>query len=240
MKRNQSIFKFISTATLALFFSTFAFAQDKVSFANNITSVANQKPLTFEIDYIAEEDRDINLDLKDSNNKWVAGKKVTVKKGKGTVSIKLNKKGKFEDGNNYAVGVAIRPTGSTWKENLDRKSIKPFTIGGQQATPTEDSVRFVDTSKSIENKKPHTIEIAYTALEDRLIAVELKEPKKNQWIAGGRKKVTKGAGTVKINLYSKNAIPSGDNYHLIIAIRPVGASWKENIDKKVQKPFSVK
>lgn len=241
MRKNQSFLKKVGTTICALILSTSLFAQDKVSFAKQITHIANEKPLTFEIKYTATEDREINLDLKKfKDNKWVAGKKVKVKKGKGTVTIKLNKKVAFEDGNDYQVGVAIRPTGGTWKDNLDRKFIKPLTIGGENAVPTEDHVAFVDKSGSIENADRILIEVKYTALEDREISMELKNPKTNKWVAGSIKKVKKGSGIVKLRLYNKEGVKAGNHYQLNVSIRPVGTTWKETITKETIKPFTIK
>ncbi|MGY6647970.1 hypothetical protein [Wenyingzhuangia sp. IMCC45574] len=242
MRKNQSFLKAVCTGVLALFMSVNLFAQDAVSFADDNTSIANARPLEFKVNYTASDDREIMLSIKNSESKeWIAGRKVKVEKGEGAVSIKLNRKGGFEDGNNYEVNLIIMPVGGKWKDNLDKKAKKPFTIGETPVETKEDVVAVNVSSVKVNKNGVAFVEVNYTALDKRLIAVQIKDIKTKEEIASGRKSVETGSGTVKVRLTKKDGeIKKGENYHLIVSTRPVGATWKEIINKKGVKPFAVK
>lgn len=243
MRKFQSILKAVCTGVFVLLsVSTFA-QEDKVSFAKEYTTVANERPLKFDIDYVASDAREIMLSLKEPGQKnWIAGSRVKVKKGSGTVTIKLNRKEGFKNGNNFDLNVSILPVGGKWKDTTAKDRIHPLTIGDQTANaePTEDLVAIQVSSVTVNTNGVAFVEVEYTALDKRLIAVQIKDPKTKEEIASGRKTVNQGTGSVKIRLTKKEGIKKGANFHLIVSTRPVGTTWKEIISKKGIKPFTVK
>ncbi|NIJ46350.1 NOL1/NOP2/fmu family ribosome biogenesis protein [Wenyingzhuangia heitensis] len=244
MKTQKQYLKRVITTVLALATFSFASAQkDKVSFANRTASVENAKPLTFEVNYKASEDREINIELKDfKQNKWIAGKTVKVEKGEGTTKVKVNTKGQFEDGSNYTVILTIRPVGSTWKETISKDELKPFAIGNDvnNGVITEDKVSFIEGTGKLTNPKLLTFEVKYAATTDREISLELKNAKTNKWVAGRIVKINKGAATTTIKVFQKEGFEKGDDYMVNVSIRPTGSTWKETINRETIKPFSIK
>lgn len=103
---------------------------DAVSFANKKTSIANSSPLSFNINYSAQNDRDIVLSLNDKTGKWIAGNEVTVKRGTGMVTIQLKSDNGvfFQSGTDFNLLVTIRPLNTNWQETIKKDNIKPFTI----------------------------------------------------------------------------------------------------------------
>ena len=236
--------KTLFTSIILLITSTLTFAQkDKVSFVNKSASIENVKPLVFEIKYEASKDRDVYLELKNpKTNKWIAGTLVKVEKGEGTISIKLNTKDPFKEGSNYQLALSIRPRGADWKETITSDVIKPFTIGGttDNSVVTKDNVHFLNLSNEVESTKQLNFDVEYAAKEDREIIIELKNFKTNKWIAGAKKKITKGRGTIQLKLNNKDGFAKGDNYQVNVSIRPLNSTWKETINKDTAKPFIIK
>lgn len=103
---------------------------DAISFANKKTSIANTSPLSFDVNYSAQNDRTIVLSLNDKTGRWIAGNEVTVTRGTGMVSIQLKSENGvfFQSGTDFNLLVTIRPLNTNWQETIKKDNIKPFTI----------------------------------------------------------------------------------------------------------------
>jgi len=107
------------------------------------------------------------------------------------------------------------------------------------AVATVDSVKFVDGVNHTAEGQILKVDVIYSATTNRDLVAELKETS-GTWVGGGRIEVTKGTGTSTIRVWSKNPIPAGDKYSLLVSIRPSRTDWKETIVKDVINPFYVK
>lgn len=107
------------------------------------------------------------------------------------------------------------------------------------AVATVDSVKFVEGINHKAEGQILNVDVNYSATTDRDLVAELKDSS-GTWLGGGKIEVTKGTGTSTIRVWSKNPIVAGDDYLLLVSIRPSGTNWKETIVKDVITPFSVK
>lgn len=102
--------------------------EDTVKFVDGLQSATQAKLISVDIEYSATEERQINAEIKSADNKWLGGTKIIVPRGSGTKTLKLWSKNMLDKGDNYNVGVSIRPIGGTWKDNIKRQVIKAFSI----------------------------------------------------------------------------------------------------------------
>lgn len=102
--------------------------EDTVKFVDGLQSATQAKLISVDIEYSATEERQINAEIKDTDNKWLGGSKIIVPRGSGTKTLKIWSKNMIDKGDNYVLGVSIRPVGGTWKENIKRQVIKAFSI----------------------------------------------------------------------------------------------------------------
>ncbi|MDO6739236.1 hypothetical protein [Wenyingzhuangia sp. 2_MG-2023] len=102
---------------------------DSVSFVNQPNSINGGKSVSFEVEYSAKENREINIEIKDpKTNKWIAGSTKKVEKGTGTVKITAWSKDGIPQGEGKQIILSIRPVGSTWKEIINKEVVKPVSI----------------------------------------------------------------------------------------------------------------
>ncbi|AXT50011.1 T9SS C-terminal target domain-containing protein [Aquimarina sp. BL5] len=71
------------------------------------------------------------------------------------------------------------------------------------------------------------VSVSYTADQNRDVVIELWN---SGWLGQGKKTVGAGSGTTTITINVNNAPSAGSNYLLKASIRPVGASWQQNIN----------
>ncbi|MEM9411469.1 MAG: family 16 glycosylhydrolase [Planctomycetota bacterium] len=92
---------------------------------------------------------------------------------------------------------------------------------------TEDVVSF-NPPLTLSSQLNYTVTVDYTATEPRDIVLEFWNG--NSWLDSATGTVNRGIGSVDLTV-DLNSLPApGSNYLWKASIRPVGASWQENID----------
>jgi|GEM_PF-6615833 len=127
-------------------------------------------------------------------------------------------------------------TSCTSTKTITKTTVEEKT---SNAVANVDSVKFVDGVNHTAEGQILKVDVNYSATTNRDIVVELKDSS-GTWLGGGRMEVTRGIGTSTIKVWSRNPIAAGDDYLLLVSIRPSGSSWRETIVKDVINPFSVK
>jgi len=86
------------------------------------------KKIVVEIDYVAKKNREIAVELRDKNNKWLGNAKVAIKKGKGTAKVTIKLKSQLKKGKGYLLKYMIRPVGTSWKEKIAGGAAKDLVV----------------------------------------------------------------------------------------------------------------
>lgn len=187
------------------------------------------KSFSIKLPYNASEKREIQLAVYKGNN-WLSGVTKTVEKGKSTLSIKFKFKQELEAGNDYEIRGHIRAVGKTWKDALDKGSVKNLVVSG-------DNISLAKISKVIGSNKLYTFKVDYAASTDRDLILQFSKGKK--WLGGKKLKVSKGSGTKELKLKLKEKPVEGKDYKIIAHIAPVGGSWKNAIVSQTLKNITV-
>ncbi|MEO1450765.1 MAG: family 16 glycosylhydrolase, partial [Bacteroidota bacterium] len=96
-------------------------------------SVATGTTITASVDYTADQQRDVVIELwNTTTNSWLAEGRTTVNAGSGTASVNISVSPAPATGSNYQFKASIRPVGGNWTTNLDacNKSGISLTSGG--------------------------------------------------------------------------------------------------------------
>ncbi len=93
--------------------------------------------------------------------------------------------------------------------------------------PSNATVNCTTLPSSLTSGTSITASVDYTADQSRDVVIELWN---SGWLGQGKTTVNAGSGTANIIINLSNAPAAGSNYLLKASIRPVGASWQQNID----------
>ena len=93
-----------------------------VSFNNAPSVIQPNQEVVVDIDYNATEQLDIVTIINAPNGAWLANKTTRVNAGNGTVTLSIPPSSNWAVGNNYKLGICIRPKGGGFDSNLDYKS----------------------------------------------------------------------------------------------------------------------
>ena len=108
--------------------------------------------------------------------------------------------------------------------NLKLLLVSLFIWTGTYAQP---SVNCNSLPSSLSTGTSIQVSVSYTADQNRDVVVELWN---SGWLRQGKKTVNAGSGTTTVTVNVNNAPAVGSNYLLKASIRPVGASWQQNIN----------
>ena len=95
------------------------------------------------------------------------------------------------------------------------------------SSPSTDRVSFRPPLE-IPSQLNYTVDIQYAGAEPRDVVLEFWNG--NSWLDSERATVKQGTGTVSLTVELDNLPPPGNNYLWKASIRPVGASWQQNLD----------
>ena len=97
-------------------------------------------------------------------------------------------------------------------------------------SPITDKVSFKNPQTNVTSQKNYTFNINYEANASRDVVVEFWSATK--WLGSEKKTVVKGKGTTNITITLPEAPTPGNNYIYKTHIRPLGATWREALDRK--------
>ncbi|WP_010177621.1 T9SS type A sorting domain-containing protein [Aquimarina agarilytica] len=151
--------------------------------------------------------------------------------------------GNKPDAGAYEFGATPFKTGIDWDVTLGASGNGCYNLPGEQCDgatvppPTEPTVKetvlFVTPSDQIVQKLVYDFTFEYTANEDRDVNLILKDPADKEITSVTKTVSAATKGTVDLTLNLASLPQEAKNYKLVLSIRPVGASFSENIEKKL-------
>lgn len=203
---------------------------ERVNFVTPPIAVSNAAlsiPLT--IDYGANEQRDINVELQKPDGSIITNKTVTVERGVGSMSVNITLASTLAAGEGYKLVSSIRPVGGASSDNISVIEAV-FKVVEGEVPPKEDAISFIEVPSKITTEDLSVpIKVSYSATTNRDVNIEVKDA---VYITNSFVTVPSGTGetTILIKFPSKLAVKTG--YRFILTIRPVGGDWTTNIAKK--------
>ncbi|WP_152286453.1 hypothetical protein [Flavicella marina] len=85
------------------------------------------KLVTFEVEYTANQERQIYIELK-KGKEWIGNKKMVVKKGHKKIKITVKCKKNFKPGDDYIMKLNINEVDGDWKQIIAKKTYKNIVI----------------------------------------------------------------------------------------------------------------
>lgn len=135
---------------------------DKVAYVNAPKEfTTDDLTLPVSVTYQATQERDINVEIKDPNDKYITNSKVKVQAGYGETIVSVALASKLSVGKNYKMILSIRPVGGDWTTNIDRKD-NPFEIKKVDDNNSGTAVKTVQSEKVILYPNPTTGQISFT------------------------------------------------------------------------------
>jgi len=119
------------------------------------------------------------------------------------------------------------------KGNSSIVDILVYVIPGDTASESISLSNIPNQSAS----KNFTFPVQYSAAQQRDIVVEIRNPS-NAWLGQGKIKVQAGSGSAQVNVNLPNVATNGSPYKATAQLRPVGATWRDNIKVSV-KTFTI-
>lgn len=111
---------------------------DTVTITEDVSDEVVSDSYTVAIRYSASVERDINLELRAPDNRFLGGSTVTVPAGEGTVDITLNFPSPLPAGIGYRLTAGIRTVDGTWRDNVDGHRVPNIEIVDPNAPPPSD------------------------------------------------------------------------------------------------------
>ncbi|MDC0584357.1 Ig-like domain-containing protein [Bacteroidales bacterium] len=203
---------------------------EKVEF-NSLPSAfsTSQLVLPLKVKYTANEARDIYVSLKTSTDVLVKDTTISVTTGSATKSIdfKLNEAAVAASG--YKFHTALRTTSGDETTNIATDNqVKNFIDG--PVLPTKDEVSYIDLPKSFPNNTlSFPIKIHYAATQNRIINLAINGTD-NKYMTNKAIEVEGGEGDTTITITVASNLTIANGYKFLLAIRPLGGTWRDNID----------
>ncbi|MEO0331449.1 MAG: Ig-like domain-containing protein, partial [Bacteroidota bacterium] len=196
---------------------------DTAYFASPVpTSYNSGAPITARVSYAASEVSDIYIELYDPpRTQWLGNARVTVPEGEGTVEVTLNRDPLPAD-TGYRLSASIRPEGTGWQQIKASQTILIDIV-------EEETVAFINLPLTFPSQQTYDFSVAYVADTARDIVVEIYTPDRGQWLGNAKATVPAGKDTVTVSIALSESPDPAENYDLTAALRPVGASWQQNI-----------
>jgi len=91
------------------------------------SSIDSSNAITITVDYTADADRDVVVELW-RNNQWLKQGQTMVSLGSGTATVTINFDTPPAGGNDYLLKASIRPVGTDWTQNLDACNKSNITV----------------------------------------------------------------------------------------------------------------
>ncbi|MEL6592584.1 MAG: family 16 glycosylhydrolase, partial [Bacteroidota bacterium] len=185
------------------------------------TSLTTSSSITVPVDYTADQQRDVVVEL--WNSGWLGEGRVTVGAGSGTANVTINLNNAPAAGSNYQLKASIRPVGTNWTQNINactKSGVSLTNAGGPPDVDCNSLPNSLTSATSI------PVTVSYTADQQRDVVIELWN---SGWLGQGTTTVNAGTGTATVTI-NLNSVPASGNYQLKASIRPVGAGWQQNLD----------
>ncbi len=120
---------------------------DKVSFKNAPVSIPSKTSYTFNIDYEAKTNREIVVEFWSSTS-WLASKQEIVSAGSGTKSITVDLPQAPQPGSGYVYKVHIRPTGTTWRDAINRDQVDNVVVTNPSTQLITNGAYYITSTQS--------------------------------------------------------------------------------------------
>ncbi|RCU49544.1 hypothetical protein DU002_11545 [Corallincola holothuriorum] len=200
-------------------------SEDLFEFAELITELESGTRYRFAVRYSATQARDLVVEVWDGSN-WLAAGKTAVNAGAGTtdVFVDLNE-APLAGANDYQLKGAIRPTNTTWRENIDTDQLNDISI--ISPLPKVDDISFAAIERQQDVGSRFSFKVAYAATEQRDVVVEFWSA--DTWLGEATETVPAGESTVTLTVDLGYDVEAGEGYIAKSSIRPVGSSWTENL-----------
>ncbi|WP_163135226.1 RICIN domain-containing protein [Agarivorans sp. Alg241-V36] len=208
--------------------SNAAVGQDAISFAESISSLAPGKNYAVKVNYSASQSRDLTVSIWQGQN-YLAGNTVNVAAGEGSKTLNVSLANDTIAGDtDYIIKANIRPQGGDVASIIKQTQINDIVIE-DNAGANYDQIVFVDSYQQLNSALQYTVELDYSAMQQRDIVVELWD--EQNWLASGKTTVPAGEGKTSVTIELSTAPPAGSQgYKLKGSIRPLDTSWQDNLD----------
>jgi len=187
------------------------------------TSVASSTALAVSVNYTADQNRDVVIELW-RNNQYIKEGRTAVTAGTGTANVTINVNGAPAAGSNYLLKASIRPTGTDWRQNLDacnRTNVAITSGGGGNDNPPPGGTPDVNCNTlpgTLTSGTSIPVSINYNSDQNRDVVVELWRG--SQYLTQKKTTVGAGSGVANVTLNLNSPPPAGGNYLLKSSIRP--------------------
>jgi hypothetical protein len=196
---------------------------EAISFVNAPLSVTSSNQYTFNVNYAANEARDVIVEIKTAADVWVGRTRVSVAKGTGTTAVVVNLANALPIANGYKLSTWLVPTGLDWQAIIVSKNAV-FNV----EAPVVEAIKLVNTPTELKQGKVFTFDFTYTSAESRNVIVEVKNSA-NTWLGNVKVLVPKGTGTSSGTITFANDLPIATGYKLSTFMVPTGLDWKSTI-----------
>ncbi|WP_411991089.1 RICIN domain-containing protein [Agarivorans sp. DSG3-1] len=202
--------------------------EDKISFAEQIISLAPGSNYAVTVNYEASMSRDLVVSLWNGQT-YLAGQTQNVAAGKGSKTFEISLNTPTQAGEeDYILKTNIRPQGGDVASIIQQSQINDISIEDDNGAGFDQLV-FVDSFSELTSALQYTVELDYSAMIERDLVVEVWND--DNWLAAGKTTVKPGDGRASVTVKLGTApVVGSTTYILKGSIRPVGASWQQNID----------
>ncbi|BEU03772.1 hypothetical protein OAG1_25720 [Agarivorans sp. OAG1] len=198
---------------------------DQIVFVESYQELTSALQYTIKLDYSAMQQRDLVVELWDEQN-WLASGKTSVPPGSGTTSVTIDLSTAPAAGSQgYKLKGSIRPSGTSWQDNLDFEQISNIEIVSD--LPSEDATKLVMPSTELLQAQSYQFTVDYSATQQRDVVVELWL--NNQWLAQATEQVEAGEGSVQLTVELDEVAQAANTYTVKNSIRPLGTDWHSNL-----------
>uniref|UniRef100_UPI00094BBA73 CRTAC1 family protein n=1 Tax=Tenacibaculum agarivorans TaxID=1908389 RepID=UPI00094BBA73 len=188
-------------------------------------NIPTKNTIIVPVTYTANQRRDIVVLVYDRGD-WVATGKTVVNSGSGVANVTLNLTKTPTQSSQYEFRTSIRPVGAAWQQ-----SIKLCAKSGVLPINASEIVDCSVLPTTIPVNNTITVPIYYAADQQRDVIVALWD---TTWKGVGVTRVDAGSGIANVTINLQSQLTAGIVHSLRGAIRPVGATWQQNIYTCIQ------
>ncbi|WP_103654379.1 RICIN domain-containing protein [Agarilytica rhodophyticola] len=158
---------------------------------------------------------------------WKGGDQASRDEFFGTVVVPVNNAHLKK---NNAVGIVFPDAGG-------RVSSVVLEVHNESSPDSSETVRIIGTPTTLDSSKNHSFEVKYTAERRREIILELWGA--TGFIGSGKRIVEAGSGKTSVKLELNSVPVSRKGYYIKTSIRPIGSSWKHNLNTNTYRDIRV-
>lgn len=196
-------------------FSSFAQGVEKVMFLKPVpVKIQSKDTYSFTVGYIANQNRDINIELTSKSLKYFANNKIAVKKGQGIIEVDFAPPEAPIKGDDYRIMLSLRESKGGWKTTKAATIINKIEI-------VEGPIRFSDkvsfspiTPFSMESTDSFSFDVDYSVAKENLVQVSIWNDR--EWLGTSKRTLIQpGNGTQNV-VVKMDAPVEGNKYRFML------------------------